>query len=242
MTNIISLPIHSSAQILVAEGDRIAGATTIARYSQARHTETIHLAKLLNVPNKDVPKYLHKKIGDRIESGDILAKKKGFFSTSAVRSPISGKIAQLDVSDGTMDLLKFSAKNQDDVISPVSGKVISVGKSAVEIETDNPVFKTSKGEGRNICGHLIFIEGEETGILDIHGDAEDSIVMCNSIDEAAQIKLLVLGGKGIILQKVKVGITIPWVQVDETVFKKLAHFSGKGVWLIPENRQIVILD
>lgn len=242
MSNTISLPIPSSVRILVAAGERISGKTVIARYSETHQTETIHLAKLLGVPNHKIPKYLKKKAGDYIAAGDTIAQKKGFFSLSSVRSPINGKLVEFDLSRGTVSLAKQTKSDKTDMVLPVSGKILSIGRSVIEIEIENPVFPAQKGEGKSATGVLRKLTAENVGILDFQDDLEDAVVLCHSVQEAALVKFSVLGVRGIILQKMRPDITMPWVQVEDDIYGKLARHAGQKIWLLPQNRQIVLLD
>ena len=111
MSTIITLPISPSAKILVGVGERISSKTILAKFSQAHEAETIHLAKLLSVGNSKISQYLKKKIGEKITAGEVIAQKKGFFSSTVVKSPISGKLVDLDLSKGTLNLLKYSPQD-----------------------------------------------------------------------------------------------------------------------------------
>lgn len=242
MSNIINLSIPPSAKVTVAVGDRITYKTTIAKTGESREIETIHLAKLLGVPNNQISKHLRKMVGEKVSSGDILAEKTGLFSSSKVRSPLNGKIAEMDLSLGTLSLVKYSREVREDLVSPIEGNVVGIGRSAIEIETESHLFKGIKGEGKSVIGDLRYIDSPQVGILDFHDDIENSIVMCGSAGEATLIKFSVLGVLGVILQKVSANITLPWVQVDAHIFGKLSHFAGKKIWLNPENKQIVVLE
>lgn len=242
MSITIHLPISHFAKVMVCQGDHITANTTLAKLIESFESETIHLAKLLSVPNSNISKYLKKKIGEKIEAGEVIAEKKGFLSSSYVKSPINGKLEQLDLSAGTLSLLKYSKEGKKEFLSPVSGKVVSIGKSSIEIEVKNPVFTAVKGEGNETIGNLCFLDKDEIGVLDMQNEVDDSIVIGRSFTEVALLKLSVIGGLGVITIKIKKDISFPWVQVEENVFDKLTDFAGQQVWLKPEDKQIVILD
>lgn len=227
---------------MVKEADRITAKTQLAKFSTTAETQIIHLAKLLNIANSKIPDYLRKKIGEKISAGEVIAIKKGFFSSSVVKSPIEGKLVGLDLAKGTISLVKYEKVAREDLVCPVSGKIITVGKSALEIETNSPIFKAVKGEGPDVAGDLKYIVGDDLAAWDVHDDVEESVVLCRSVKEATLIKLQVIGAKGLILVKIKGEIELPWIQVEENVFEKLVHLGGYRVWLRPKEKQIVILD
>lgn len=240
MNTTIHLPI-SHAHPTVEVGDKITEKTILAKSSHHEETETIHLSKLLSVRNGEISKFVVKKIGEKIDAGDILAAKKGFFSSTVVKSPTSGKLLELDLSKGTITLSKFTKEKQD-VTSPVAGKIVNIGKSVIEIETDSPVFKAIAGTGSDVTGVLLFLPSEEVGILDISDDIENSVIMYKSAGDAVLVKLSVLGAVGFITLKIRKEMFVPWVQIEDNVFGKLKEFAGKKIWLRPEAKQIVILS
>src|SRR3989338_8486968 len=111
MKTTIKLPISSSSKILVNIGDNIGPDTTLAETEIAASEKTIQLAYLLHVNASHIAKYLKKNLGDSIKSGEILAEKKGLFSSSKINSPHDGKIKEIDLKKGTLTLFSYSASS-----------------------------------------------------------------------------------------------------------------------------------
>lgn len=242
MKNIINLPYPPFATILVAEGDNITPKTVLLKCDQNQESETIHIAKLLGVSSDKISKYMRKKTGEKITVGEILAERRGIFSSSFVRSPISGEIGRLDLSRGVLGLIKFANNSETDFSSFVHGKVISIGKSAIEVETENTIFQAVKGEGKDVKGELRYMVKAEVGVQDSFEIIEDSIILCQSASEATFVKFSVLGVKGLIVTKMKKEMVLPWVLVDGDNFVKLEKYKDQKIWLRPKDKQIVILD
>lgn len=242
MSNIIHLPISASARILVAAGDKINPKTALARYHSSFSYDKLHVAKLLNVKNHKILKFLKKKLQDKIKAGDIIAEKKGMFSTVKVKSPFDGTIGEADLTNGSLSILQDTKTRQQDFFSLVSGTVSEIGKSFLTIETDCPIFKSEKSEGSDASGILRFLEKEKVGILDYFDDLENSIVLCRSIDEAVTVKFQVIGVRGIITLGPKREIGMPWMSVSENTLDKLVKFDGKKIWIRPFEKEIIIID
>ncbi len=240
MKSIINLPIPSASKLQVAQGDRVNAKTVIVKREPDYETVTIHLAKLLGIPNQKISGCFTKKTGDQISPGEIIAEKKGIFSKSIVRSPIRGKVGELDLGRGTVNLLKYS-DNKEEIIIPVTGIVTDIGKSAVQIEIENTVFGAEKGEGKDTIGQLRLLGSEDAGILSAHSDVSGEIVLCYDAHEVALLKFQVIGVLGIIMVKIPKEFYLPWLQVDENTFKKLTELQDKKIWLRPREKQIICL-
>lgn len=240
--SIITLPITSSAKILVKEGDHITDKTTLAKFDEVHNLETIHLAKLLGVNSAKIAGYLQRKVGGKIHAGDIIAEKKGFFSSTIVKSPIDGELLEMDLSKGTISLTKYSIDAKKDLVSPVSGKIMAIGKFAIEIEVKNQSVKGIKGDGKDVMGELKYLKGDVVGVLESHDNLEESVVLCKYAQEATLVKFSVIGVKGMVMQKIKGDTILPWILVEENIFEKLINCDKKKVWLRPNQKQIVILD
>jgi len=240
MNTTIYLPIPSHAQVLVAVGDKITNKTIIAKVSPHAVMQTIHLAKLLSVRNGKISKYLVREIGEKIAAGSILAVRKGFFSETTVKSPINGKLAEIDLSKGTISLCHDT--KESDFISPVSGRVVNIDKSLIEIETSEPVFNAVSGGGDEISGILTYLPQDKIGILDTGENIENSVIMYKSANEAVLVKFSVLGALGFITLKAEGRMPLPWVELKNDEFGKLKEFAGEKIWVRPAAKQIVILS
>lgn len=241
MTNIINLPISPLASVLVKVGDRFSPKTTIVKYDKNHGVETIHLAKFLNVAEGKIAKYIKKTGGEEVAAGEVLAEKKGIFSKSLVRSPLTGKVVAIDYTKGIISLLKYDKEKKEDLVSVVSGKVVAVSKSGVEIEIDSPLFKAEKGEGKEVVGDLSYLAKDMVSILDVHDEVKDRVILCQSAHAATLVKFQVLGVKGVVMLKIKGRVDLPWLEVDEKIFEKLITFDGCGVWVRPKQKEIVCL-
>lgn len=240
MKTTIKLPLSPNAKVIVEVGDKIERNTKLATGVSESGENLIHLARLLHVDSTSIPKYLRKRIGQIVSSGDLLAQKKGFFSLHTVTSPVVGKISEIDLKKGTLTIL--SSEDSTDFVSPTSGKVVKIDQNHIEIEIEGQVFKGTKGEGDDSYGNLVSIAGENIGILDISIDVDNCIVLTHSLKKEAIVKLDVMGAAGLVLIQSLKESSLPWVQIDEEGFNKIEAKSSQYVWLRPKERQIVVID
>lgn len=240
MKAIVHLPISKSTKLLVDVGEKITSNTTIAEEAVREKEEIISVAKILHVKPVNISKYFKKRVGEYIKKGEVLAEKKSLFSSCVLKSPISAKLAGMDLKKGTLTLLRDLKDCARKVTSPFPGKVKSITKTYIEVEMEGEVYNAYKGGGREAVGKLYYLESDKLSVLDITLDVDGCIIACRSITEAALVKLEVLGAVGLILLKLPQEYTsITWVQVSEEVFKKLSLQVDKSIWLRPSQRQIV---
>lgn len=236
----VHFPISKNTKVLVDDGDKIDSNTPLAEEPLALREETILVAKILRVNPSAIYKYLKKQVGQEINKGEILAEKRGFFSSCVIKSPISAKLGQIDLKKGTLTLLKNSPSRVKKITCPIPGKVKSINRSYIEVEIDGELYEVYRGEGKDVFGRLYYFSGETLGVLDISFATDNCIIACQSVAEEGLVKLEVLGAAGLILRKAPKETEISWVQVSEEVLKKLSLFASKNIWLRPEEKQIIV--
>ena len=246
MKTIIRLPIPSQAKVLVEIGDKISLKTCLVEADLRSGEEIIPLASLLHISPSRIPQYLKKAIGEEVQNGDLLAEKRSLFISSAVKSPLKGKIKEIDLKMGTLTLvytdLSGITEKRRRISSPVAGKISAIDKNGIDIEVEGHVLRAIKGEGEEVTGDLDYISGSETDIFDIDSEVNEKIVFCRGLPEEGVVKLEVLGAAGCIIQKAGNNLSLPWVEVNEEVAKKLGSYQGKKIWLRPKEKEIVVLE
>lgn len=245
MSKKIKLPISSSVKLLVDEGDEVTSGKILWTEEKSSAKKIIHLAHLIDVQPKDILKYLKKKIGEKVFSGELIAEKKSFFSTLSVRSPIAGVIQDIDLKKGTLTLASEEKSFARKISLPISGRILSIGKDYLEIEVENEVLLGEKGGGNDVEGELFYFNLDRVDLFDIKDEVEKCIIFVKKISKHALIKLEVLGGTGLIIQNfdelVEEDIPISWIKVGDLLAKKLSSFDKKRVWLRPSMGEIIVL-
>ena len=236
----VHFPIHGG-KVLVDVGEAVGAKTVLAEQGKFETSEIIPLAKILGIERTRVAKYLKKRIGEEVAPGDIIAEKRSFFSSSIIKSPTFGKLAQIDLSSGTLTLLVKKKVTHDKIITPIAGKITNISKNYIELETEAEDFNIIKGKGKDALGKLKFTDCEMLGVLDVPEDVEGNILVCNTVAQESITKLEVLGVSGLVLlHSLPTNSDFSWVQVNENVFSKLAHYTGQNIWIRPDSHQIVV--
>ncbi len=159
-----------------------------------------------------------------------------------MRSPINGKLVELDLNHGILSIAKYQEEDKEALFSPVDGKITSISSSFIEIESENLILKADKAQGEEVMGKLLYIQDEMIGILQSYDQIEKSIVLCKSASEAILVKFSVIGVLGIIMVSTPKITDLTWMQINEGTFEKLMKFDGQKVWLMPDEKQIILLE
>lgn len=236
----IKLPVDPNSHILIDVGDKIDPETPIAEIRESVDEKTLHLARLLHVKENQIAKYLLSKIGERITAGETIAEKKGWLSATIVTTPVTGYIKEIDLKKGTLTVVTHQSRIPRKIFSPVAGYVAKIGKEYLELEVEGEVIKGLKGEGSDTFAIMVVLSGENIGTLDFHKDVENRIVVCHSFSEDFLVKLDVLGGSGIVSNKVIKETNLPWLQVDRDHLERVGKHGGSKALLQPGEKQITI--
>ena len=179
-------------EVFVKEGDLVDHDLVLAKTELSGDPEIIRASMLLGVESEDLPRYLHKTLGDSIEEGELLASYTAFFGLIKKRleSPKTGTIES---------------------ISKITGQIIIRGSPIpVEIEAYIPgkVVKVLPKEGAIIETNAAFIQGifgiggEEYGKIKIAVGSSDDILTVDAITSEDKGAILV-GGSLITLDAIK---------------------------------------
>jgi len=240
MKKTITLHMPARSVPRVAKGDKIAPDTVLYTGSHSSsQIQEIPISRLLGVKEKEILRFLTRSIGEKIQAGEIVATKKGLWSHDFVRSPMTGEIASVDLNHGTV-VVRPATSHKGEYRIPIDAVVKDIDDDEITLEIEGDSFEGESGKGNDTFGTLTFLSGKNTDALDVGEDVLGSVLLCAHISDDAIIKSEVLGVSGCILAKGSMAGQLPWVSVEESVFKKLASLNGKKAWLIPKEFTIII--
>src|SRR5438128_9063917 len=92
--------------VLVSAGDAVTSATVVARAELPGKVHVVNLVNQLGILPEDLPDYMVKRVGDRIQQGDVLAETKAFITwfKTQVRAPITGTVETISTATGQVIL------------------------------------------------------------------------------------------------------------------------------------------
>ena len=178
-------------------GDRVEYNEVIARTEISGDPEILKVAMVLGVEAEDVPRFMLKKLGERVEEGELIAYYSALFGLikKRVESPVAGTIES---------------------VSEITGQVIIRGAPIpVEIDSYIPgtVVEVMPREGAVIETNAAFIQGIFGIGGETHGDIHVVVESNNQPLEAGLIKpehkgLVLVGGSLVTLDAIRRAVEV----------------------------------
>lgn len=238
----VKLPVPLNATIVVDIGDKVTQNSHYAVLTSKNSEKIIHLARLLKIPPQDIQKYLVVRVGEEIHEGEIIAQRKSFLKTFFIRSPLDGKIKEIDFKKG-IAVIDSSKEDEESgkIKTQVAGKIVKINSNDLELELEGIVLEVLDGGGTDVIGEVINFD-KSVDTLDLSSETMDKIVLCTDITESALMKAEMIKVKGLILNRPSLPTVLPWVNVDREVFEKIRRNTDKKAWLRIALKQLVILE
>jgi hypothetical protein len=212
------LPIFG--EVFVKEGDVIDHELIVARTEISGDPDIVKVAMRLGVEPEDLPRYMLKKLGDRVEEGELLAYYTAFFGLikKSVESPKSGTIES--ISDITGQIIIRGSPIPVDVDAYIPGKIVEI------LPREGAVIETNAAFIQGIFG----IGGESHGDIRMAVENPDNVLsedLITSDDKGA----VLIGGSLVTLGALKksVDIGVSCIVVGGIRHEDLISFTGEEI-------------
>ncbi len=208
----LKIKYHDREKTVVKKGDHVTSGMILVETVDKNTTE-FNLAKLLRVDPKKISKYLTVKEGDKLETGAVIAQKKGLLSKKLIKTPISGIF---HVRGDNSGLVEIRSENQSDTVKAwCDGTVFDIDKDTIDVEVDAHCILGKSGQGRPVKGKLKVIN-HEVDVLSLPLDIDQSILALKHADEAVIAKANALGAVAIIAQILEQPpLSVPYLELAE---------------------------
>lgn len=170
-------------QVLVQVGDEVEPETVVARTELPGPITTIRVAERLGVEPRELPKFLLKNVGEKVQAGEVIAERKSFFGlfTSRVTSPRNGTIEFISETTGNIGVRHLPTPVE--VTAYLRGLVIEV------IPDEGAVVATRGVFVQGIFG----LSGERHGQIAVIAQSPDKVVPDTKISDDHRGKVLIAG-------------------------------------------------
>ncbi len=170
-------------QVLVQVGDEVEPDTIVARTELPGPITTVRVAERLGVEPKELAKFMLKKVGDKVQAGEVIAERKSFFGwfTTRVTSTITGTIDFISETTGNIGIRHLP--------TPVEVTAYLLGLVVEVIPEEGAVVATRGVFVQGIFG----LSGERHGQIAVIAQSPDEIVPDTKIGEEHKGKVLIAG-------------------------------------------------
>jgi len=194
----------------------------------------VNLVDKLKIKPEQIFQFLQKVIGENVQKGDVLAKKKGLLSTQKATSPETGIIREVRHTTGEIVIQTASTKNSTLQKSTLrlSGTIANVGDEYVEIEIANAQSYDVKKATQDCASSLFYFEDEGLYFTVDADKLRQSIVVIETLKSHIAAKCEALGVVGFICCKdADNSVDLPTATISQDDYKKLiTHQKSHGVF------------
>ncbi len=191
-------------EIMVKQGDTVTAEQVVARTKLPGNVQTLNVAGLLGILPEEINESMLKKVGDKVQKDESIARSKGLFGLfkSNVKSPINGDIENISKITGQVILREPPVPVE--VIAYINGEVIeTIKQEGVRIRTSGSFIQGIFGIGGETIGLLataVDDPGQPLTEKDLDKSFADKIVAGGSIvDYNTLVQARKTGIKGIVV-------------------------------------------
>ncbi len=239
----IEIKIPSHSDLLIKEGESVNLSSPLFKKTK-KSLKTISLAKVLHIKPKKIFKHLTHFVGDEVKKGEVIAIKKGFFSTQKIRAEEDGVIKEINHETGEIVLEREEGKEKTVVYSPVKGKVINIQKNKVIIALNGAHIFPLKKAGKDIGGKIVVKEeipyGEDLSEL------QGNILVTPSLTQYLITKLDTIGARGAITLEAEGGDDDTNVEINiikkRDDFKKILGYNQSYCFINSQKKELYIYE
>ena len=182
-------------KVLVASGDRVEPMQTVAQVDVPGDFHIVPVARLLGVPTAKAKRYIQVKPGDKVEKGQVVAKRGRLFART-VKSPIDGLVT----ASGGGRLLIEAPTPPFELTAYISGTVANV------LEPHGLIIETIGAVVQGVWGGGGGPSSENLGVIRCVAERPDDMLEAESVDPSSHGTILV-GGIGVTAEALEQALT-----------------------------------
>ncbi len=137
-----------------------------------------------------------KRLREKLDKGEVLAKKDGILKSTRILSPSAGFIDSIDFTDGT---LLFVCEKSFEMVerSPIDGLVEGIGSGEITLSFTGKLIEADQGRGGLAIGQPLVFE-KKVDIEDFSSEVAEKIIVAKAFTDGGRAKLKALGALGLI--------------------------------------------
>ena len=193
----IKISYRPSQNCLLKQGQKVDFSTPYLEENTFFDFE-IPVAQKLGIACDHIFRYLTRFVGEKINKGEVLAYKKGFFNHKKIISDQDGIIKEINHKKGTVTI--SSKKEETDIINAYfKGEVLEIKKEEILLKVKKGEKFPLKNSKNNFGGEVFYLEDKNSSL--ISSQLLNRILVSKEINSYLQLKLETLGILGYVLLK-----------------------------------------
>lgn len=239
MVQILSFKIPKKRKVFIKKFETISQGTVLVEGEGSGKREILSIARIFKIAPSKIFEVLVKKLGDKIQKGEVLAKKEGIFGKTALKSPVDGRLAEISQVLGEVVLER---KEEKVVIkSPISGKIKEIKDEEIEVEFEGVVFKGKRSGGERAFGMIENLP-PDVGVLGLSDKIAQKILVCQSFSPAVLAKSCALEAAGVMGTSFSSeSLVLPFLVIEKKDLENLKNYQGKKAVLEPKEKRLIVL-
>lgn len=203
----ITFQISSEDNLLIKKDQDVDFKTPLTKQVYTKDAK-INLAQKMQITPQNIFIHLTKVVGDEIQMGEVLAKKKSLLGEKKYTSEYSGVIKAIDHTEGSV-LISTKTKQEKIKYAFFKGKVGEIKKNEVTLNVKKAKTYPLKEVSSDFGGEVLFV-GESSLERLTEEEVENKVLFINSLKSFNRVKFEVMGLLGFIMvQELNGDTTVP---------------------------------
>lgn len=212
---VISFELPVKKNLLIKPGQKVNLQTPLVKKSTVTEVKII-LADKIGVSPEKIFSYIKKFVGEKVQKGELLAEKKGFFSIKKIYSDFDAIIKEVNHQEGYL-LLETETVESDTLNSYFQGEVEEVDNGMIKLKVEKykefEIKESDSGFGGS-CFYLHDLSKVESLTAE---EVDGKIIVVESLNTYALAKLDALGSLGFVtVEKLPDEIDYPSARIKNT--------------------------
>jgi hypothetical protein len=191
----ITFHVSSLDHLLIKAGQEVDFKTPLIKKVYTTDVK-VNIAQKLQIPPQNIFIHMAKVVGDEIQKGEVLAKKKTLISEKSYVSEYAGIVKEINHNEGSL-LISTKTKKEEITNAYFKGKVEEVKKNEVTLEVKKAKVFPAKSISDDFGGEVLFFEGKSLDTL-TEENIRNKVLFADTIKSYNRVKFEVMGILGLV--------------------------------------------
>lgn len=192
----LKISIPEMGECLLKVGDSVDFSTPFVLVNKAVEIQ-IPIAQKLGIKPDKIFRHLKKFVGEKLAKGDVIAAKKGLFSTQKIHAPSEGLIKEIDHEKGLL-VVEITSDEKNNLNCYFKGEIHEIADKSVTIKVSKGIEVALKKTETNFGGAVFYFKSPETVDKVSAEEINDKIVIAEELGDFHQTKIEAMGSRGFV--------------------------------------------